>query len=92
MTQLQQSEKPSTPYVENFMLNCGKDRNEVAFLIAGPCVSICDECVQISNNIIIDELRKSTNKPTNKGPPPPENRIIKDGDIKLPPRNDKYEV
>jgi ATP-dependent protease Clp ATPase subunit len=26
---------------------CGKDRSEVAYLIAGPCVFICDECVEL---------------------------------------------
>ena len=35
---------------------CGKGQNEVRKLIAGPSVYICDECVDLCNNIIEDEL------------------------------------
>ena len=31
---------------------CGKGQNEVRKLIAGPSVYICDECVDLCNNII----------------------------------------
>src|SRR2546426_1845137 len=31
---------------------CNKDQNEVRKLIAGPTVFICDECVQVCNDII----------------------------------------
>ena len=31
---------------------CGKSQNEVAKLIAGPFVFICDECVEICNDVI----------------------------------------
>ena len=31
---------------------CGKNQNEVAKLIAGPSVFICDECVDLCNEII----------------------------------------
>jgi hypothetical protein len=33
---------------------CGKSQNEVKKLIAGPTVYICDECVDICNEIIAD--------------------------------------
>ncbi len=34
---------------------CGKDQGEVAKLIAGPDVFICDECIDLCNEIVKDE-------------------------------------
>ena len=34
---------------------CDKDQNEVRKLIAGPSVFICDECVEVCNDIIADD-------------------------------------
>lgn len=34
---------------------CGKNQNEVAKIIAGPQVNICDECIDLCNEIIEDE-------------------------------------
>ena len=36
---------------------CNKDQNEVRKLIAGPTVFICDECVEVCNDIIADDKR-----------------------------------
>lgn len=36
---------------------CGKSQNEVRKLIAGPAVYVCDECVELCNDIIKDELQ-----------------------------------
>lgn len=36
---------------------CGKSQNEVRKLIAGPSVYVCDECVELCNDIIRDELQ-----------------------------------
>ena len=38
---------------------CGKSQNEVRKLIAGPSVFICDECVDLCNDIIHEELNDS---------------------------------
>lgn len=38
---------------------CGKGQNEVRKLIAGPSVFICEECVDLCNNIIDEELNDS---------------------------------
>ncbi|RPE72638.1 ATP-dependent Clp protease ATP-binding subunit ClpX [Tibeticola sediminis] len=38
---------------------CGKSQNEVKKLIAGPSVFICDECIELCNEIIRDELPSS---------------------------------
>ena len=38
---------------------CGKGQNEVQKLIAGPSVYICEECVDLCNNIIEEELNNS---------------------------------
>lgn len=37
---------------------CGKSQNEVRKLIAGPAVYVCDECVELCNDIIKDELQE----------------------------------
>ena len=34
---------------------CGKSQHEVKKLIAGPSVFICDECIELCNDIIRDE-------------------------------------
>ena len=36
---------------------CNKDQNDVRKLIAGPTVFICDECVEVCNDIIADDNR-----------------------------------
>src|ERR1700722_5426519 len=36
---------------------CNKDQNDVRKLIAGPPVFICDECVEVRNDIIADDNR-----------------------------------
>ena len=36
---------------------CNKDQNDVRKLIAGPTVYICDECVEVCNDIIADDNR-----------------------------------
>lgn len=37
---------------------CGKNQGEVKKLIAGPSVFICDECVELCNDIIKEELQE----------------------------------
>jgi ATP-dependent Clp protease ATP-binding subunit ClpX len=39
---------------------CGKSQHEVKKLIAGPSVFICDECIDLCNEIIRDELPNAT--------------------------------
>lgn len=39
---------------------CGKGQDEVRKLIAGPTVYICDECVELCNEIIAEELYTET--------------------------------
>lgn len=46
---------------------CGKSQHEVKKLIAGPSVFICDECIELCNDIIRDEVSQETaesSKPT----------------------------
>jgi ATP-dependent Clp protease ATP-binding subunit ClpX len=38
---------------------CGKSQHEVRKLIAGPSVFICDECVELCNDIIREEIQQS---------------------------------
>ena len=38
---------------------CGKSQNEVRKLIAGPSVFICDECVDLCNDIIREEVQEA---------------------------------
>ncbi|HCX90323.1 MAG: ATP-dependent Clp protease ATP-binding subunit ClpX [Deltaproteobacteria bacterium CG12_big_fil_rev_8_21_14_0_65_43_10] len=45
--------------VENLSCSfCGKGRKEVKKLIAGPTVYICDECIELCNDIIAEEFEK----------------------------------
>ncbi len=39
---------------------CGKTQKQVKKLIAGPGVYICDECIELCNEIIIEELSEAT--------------------------------
>ncbi|MEC9282621.1 MAG: ATP-dependent Clp protease ATP-binding subunit ClpX [Bdellovibrionota bacterium] len=39
---------------------CGKSQKEVKKLIAGPQVYICDECIDLCNDIIIEEKERET--------------------------------
>ncbi|MGH8548641.1 MAG: ATP-dependent Clp protease ATP-binding subunit ClpX [Methylococcales bacterium] len=39
---------------------CGKSQHEVRKLIAGPSVFVCDECVELCNDIIREELQDNT--------------------------------
>jgi len=48
---------------------CGKSEHEVRKLIAGPSVYICDECVDLCNDIIREEVHA---KPSSKGLPKPQ--------------------
>ncbi|MES0874320.1 ATP-dependent Clp protease ATP-binding subunit ClpX [Sinimarinibacterium thermocellulolyticum] len=48
---------------------CGKSEHEVRKLIAGPSVYICDECVDLCNDIIREEVHA---KPQAKGLPKPQ--------------------
>ena len=41
---------------------CGKSQHEVRKLIAGPSVYICDECVELCNYIIREEIREISPK------------------------------
>ncbi|HPX61849.1 MAG TPA: ATP-dependent Clp protease ATP-binding subunit ClpX [Deltaproteobacteria bacterium] len=36
---------------------CGKNQEEVRKLIAGPAVYICDECIELCNDIVAEELK-----------------------------------
>lgn len=50
---------------------CGKSQNEVKKLIAGPGVYICDECIELCNDIIAEEReREESTKPALKVPRP----------------------
>ena len=44
---------------------CGKSQHEVKKLIAGPSVFICDECVELCNDIICEEISKDTTNNNN---------------------------
>jgi ATP-dependent Clp protease ATP-binding subunit ClpX len=51
---------------------CGKSQHEVRKLIAGPSVFICDECVELCNDIIREEMQESAAESGNKLPNPHE--------------------
>ncbi len=51
---------------------CGKSQHEVRKLIAGPSVYICDECVELCNDIIREELEEKNATARNHLPKPRE--------------------
>ncbi|MAF84611.1 MAG: ATP-dependent Clp protease ATP-binding subunit ClpX [Chromatiales bacterium] len=57
---------------------CGKSQHEVRKLIAGPSVFICDECVELCNDIIREELEDRTEQSDSKLPTPKEIDAILD--------------
>ncbi|HEX8986519.1 MAG TPA: ATP-dependent Clp protease ATP-binding subunit ClpX, partial [Rhodocyclaceae bacterium] len=50
---------------------CGKSQHEVKKLIAGPSVFICDECIDLCNDIIRDETAAEPSGKTSGDLPPP---------------------
>lgn len=51
---------------------CGKSQHEVRKLIAGPSVFICDECVDLCNDIIREEIQEKSDDAESKLPIPHE--------------------
>ncbi len=70
MTKISGSDSKSTLYCSF----CGKSQHEVRKLIAGPTVFICDECVELCNDIIREEAKGSG--PAKKGGGVPSPREI----------------
>ncbi|WP_109357061.1 ATP-dependent Clp protease ATP-binding subunit ClpX [Sphingorhabdus sp. EL138] len=69
MTKLTGSDSKSTLYCSF----CGKSQHEVRKLIAGPTVFICDECVELCNDIIREETKGAiTGKKDGEVPSPQE--------------------
>ncbi|MDH3342410.1 MAG: ATP-dependent Clp protease ATP-binding subunit ClpX [Gammaproteobacteria bacterium] len=57
---------------------CGKSQHEVKKLIAGPSVYVCDECVELCNDIILEEMEEETSTAISKLPTPQEIHAILD--------------
>ena len=59
---------------------CGKSQHEVRKLIAGPSVFICDECVDLCNDIIREEIQEKSGSSTGSKLPTPReiNQILDD--------------
>ncbi len=57
---------------------CGKSQHEVRKLIAGPSVFICDECVDLCNDIIREEIQEQDAEETSAKLPTPHeiNRVL----------------
>ena len=68
MTKLSGSDSKSTLYCSF----CGKSQHEVRKLIAGPTVFICDECVELCNDIIREETKTALVKKAGDVPTPRE--------------------
>jgi ATP-dependent Clp protease ATP-binding subunit ClpX len=57
---------------------CGKSQHEVRKLIAGPSVFVCDECVDLCNDIIREELDDATEDGQTALPKPQEIKSVLD--------------
>jgi len=51
---------------------CGKSQHEVKKLIAGPSVFVCDECVDLCNDIIREEIQEKSEGSEHRHLPSPE--------------------
>ena len=51
---------------------CGKSQHEVRKLIAGPSVFVCDECVDLCNDIIREEMQEKDEEERDSLPTPRE--------------------
>src|SRR5262250_2211619 len=51
---------------------CGKSQNDVRKLIAGPTVYICDECIELCNDIIAEEWEEEKSREIRSLPKPAE--------------------
>ncbi|MFO7858984.1 MAG: ATP-dependent Clp protease ATP-binding subunit ClpX, partial [Ectothiorhodospiraceae bacterium] len=51
---------------------CGKSQHEVRKLIAGPSVFVCDECVELCNDIIREEMQEKSTSGSSQLPKPHE--------------------
>ncbi|MBV9841441.1 MAG: ATP-dependent Clp protease ATP-binding subunit ClpX [Sphingomonadaceae bacterium] len=67
MTKLSGGDSKSTLYCSF----CGKSQHEVRKLIAGPTVFICDECVELCNDIIREETKSALVSKRDGGVPTP---------------------
>ncbi len=57
---------------------CGKSQHEVRKLIAGPSVFVCDECVELCNDIIREEMQEKSSAAGSKLPKPHEIKAVLD--------------
>jgi len=57
---------------------CGKSQNDVRKLIAGPTVYICDECIELCNDIIAEEWEEERSREIRSLPKPAEIKAILD--------------
>ncbi|MFZ5620142.1 MAG: ATP-dependent Clp protease ATP-binding subunit ClpX [Pseudomonadota bacterium] len=57
---------------------CGKSQHEVRKLIAGPSVFVCDECVELCNDIIREEMQEKAAASGSKLPKPKEIKQVLD--------------
>jgi len=58
---------------------CGKSQKDVKKLIAGPTVYICDECIELCNDIIAEEVgREELSERRSRIPKPSEIKKILD--------------
>ncbi len=57
---------------------CGKSQNDVRKLIAGPTVYICDECIELCNDIIAEEWEEEKSREIRRLPKPTEIKNVVD--------------
>ncbi len=57
---------------------CGKSQNDVRKLIAGPTVYICDECIELCNDIIAEEWEEEKSRDIRSLPKPAEIKNVLD--------------
>ena len=68
---------------------CGKNRDEVRKLIAGPTVYICDECIDLCNDIVAEDWEEDREAVSSKLPKPKDIKKILDQHVIAQERSKK---
>ncbi|MCL1834275.1 MAG: ATP-dependent Clp protease ATP-binding subunit ClpX, partial [Leptospirales bacterium] len=72
---MSKKKEPAASLVCSF---CGKSQENVKRLVAGPDVYICDECIELCNEILIEELEITSDHNFANIPKPKEIKEILD--------------
>jgi ATP-dependent Clp protease ATP-binding subunit ClpX len=69
---------------------CGKSQDQVKKLIAGPDVYICDECVELCNEVLEEEFDQAENLSQKKAAPPTAEKLVVPSPVEIKEHLDEH--